>query len=191
MLTEIPLLSNVRVAAPCSAFWDEMQEVEGDRVRFCEGCQKRVYNLSAMGQAEAEGLLRKHEGRLCVRYYRRFDGTILTNDCPVGMKAMRALVLKRVGATASLCAVFCLAWATNVVRANQEAPIAGRIAIPVQVTPMMGDVVTPVPEVEVGKVMLGGMTPPGTTAEPKVVRPEMGEMTATPYGADEKSTPPK
>ena len=80
-----------------------MEPVQGERVRFCEGCQKRVYNLSAMGQAEAEGLLRRHEGHLCVRYYRRRDGTILTSDCPVGLQAARRLVLTRTGVSLGLC----------------------------------------------------------------------------------------
>ena len=71
MKTDIPLLQNVKVASPCRALWMEMIEVDGDRVRFCDSCRMNVYNLSAMGQAEAEGLLRRHEGRLCVRYFQR------------------------------------------------------------------------------------------------------------------------
>jgi len=67
MSSVIPLLSNVQVAAPCSALWNEMEAVDGDRVHFCGGCKKNVYNLSAMTQTDAEGLLRKHEGHLCVR----------------------------------------------------------------------------------------------------------------------------
>ena len=109
MRTEIPLLQNVRVAAPCHASWDDMTPVQGERVRICEGCQKRVYTLSAMGQAEAEGLLRSHEGHLCVRYYRRQDGTILSSDCPVGLRAARRLVLTRVGVSVGLCLLLSVA----------------------------------------------------------------------------------
>jgi hypothetical protein len=109
MKSAIPLLQNVRVAAPCHVSWDYMTEVEGDRVRFCRDCQKRVYNLSALSQAEAEGLLRQHEGNLCVRYYQRKDGTILTTDCPVGLKAMRALAFKRAQVSLAGCVLFCLA----------------------------------------------------------------------------------
>src|SRR5215467_1055233 len=102
MRTEIPLLQNVRVASPCPASWSEMTEVEGDRVRFCDSCKMNVYNLSAMGQAEAEGLLRRHEGRLCVRYFQRRDGTVLTKDCPVGRDAVRLMFLRRSLVTAAL-----------------------------------------------------------------------------------------
>src|SRR5436190_1125231 len=111
MRSEIPLLQNVRVASPCRASWDEMTPIDQDRVRFCSGCQKRVYNLSALCQAEAEGLLRAHEGHLCVRYYRRHDGTILTTDCPVGLRAARQLVLTRTRVSIGLCLMLCAAFA--------------------------------------------------------------------------------
>jgi len=42
-----------------------------------------------MTTQEAEDLLRRTEGRLCVRFYRRSDGTILTGNCPVGLRAIR------------------------------------------------------------------------------------------------------
>ncbi len=95
MSSVIPLLSNVKVAAPCSASWQSMEVVDGDRVHFCEACKKNVYNLSAMSQTQAEGLLRQHEGHLCIRYYRRTDGTILTQNCPVGQAALRMRLVAR------------------------------------------------------------------------------------------------
>ena len=48
-----------------------------------------------MTQTQAEGLLRKHEGHLCVRYYKRTDGTILTQNCPVGQAALRMKMIAR------------------------------------------------------------------------------------------------
>lgn len=87
MLRKNDLLSSVRIASPCSASWAEM---EGDeRVRHCSQCRLNVFNLSEMSAAEAESLLRKHAGRLCVRIYRRADGTVLTRDCPKGFAAVR------------------------------------------------------------------------------------------------------
>ena len=83
-------LANVRVASPCPANWDEM--VGDDRKRFCGQCKLNVYNLSGMGRDEAENLLLNAEGRLCVRFYRRADGTVLTQDCPVGWKALKRKV---------------------------------------------------------------------------------------------------
>lgn len=80
-------LSKVRVASPCPADWDSM--IGDERVRFCGQCELNVYNLSAMTKAQAENLIVRMEGRLCVRFYRRTDGSILTQDCPVGLRALR------------------------------------------------------------------------------------------------------
>jgi hypothetical protein len=80
-------LDHVTVAAPCSADWNEMAGDE--QVRFCSQCSLNVYNLSSMSTREAESLIARTEGRLCVRFYRRSDGTILTNNCPVGLRAIR------------------------------------------------------------------------------------------------------
>ncbi len=71
--------------------------MKGDgAVRHCERCALNVFNLSEMNQAEASELVAKSEGNICVRFYRRADGTMLTKDCPVGLAArtgrrMRAL----------------------------------------------------------------------------------------------------
>lgn len=78
-------LNSLSIASPCTANWNEMT---GDaRVRFCGQCQLNVYNLSDMTSQEANELLMAKEGRLCVRYYQRADGTIITQDCPVGIQA--------------------------------------------------------------------------------------------------------
>jgi hypothetical protein len=81
-------LDSLRVASPCSANWDAM-EGDDDRVRYCGKCEKNVYNLSAMPRAEAEELLRLHEGNLCARMYQRADGTLISTDCPVGARTKR------------------------------------------------------------------------------------------------------
>src|SRR5258707_11139447 len=93
-------LRNVKVANPCPADWDRM--IGDERARFCGQCELNVYNLSAMSTLEAESLIARTEGRLCVRYYRRRDGSIITEDCPVGLRRLqqRAARIKR--AVASL-----------------------------------------------------------------------------------------
>src|SRR5258708_4380153 len=77
----------IRVAAPCSAKWSEMSGDE--RSRHCALCKKNVYNLSDMSRRAAEALIREKEGNLCIRFYQRADGTILTDNCPVGLRAIR------------------------------------------------------------------------------------------------------
>lgn len=83
-------LSHVRISAPCRADWERMRGNE--RVRFCDGCSMNVYNLSNMTKKDAESLILSTEGRLCVRYYHRADGTILTGNCPVGLRALKRRV---------------------------------------------------------------------------------------------------
>lgn len=82
-----PPLEKIKVAAPCKAEWNWMYG--DDRVRFCGQCNQNVYNLSAMTREQAENLIIRTEGRLCVRFYRRKDGTILTKNCSVGLRAIK------------------------------------------------------------------------------------------------------
>ena len=93
-------LHTLKIASPCHADWDEMP---GDaQVRFCGGCRKNVYNLSEMTQDEAQALVNRLEGRLCVRFYTRADGTLLTRDCPVGLRAVRRKLFKKLSYAAAL-----------------------------------------------------------------------------------------
>lgn len=97
-------LDNVRVSAPCPADWNEMNGDE--RIRFCNQCQLNVYNLSEMTRQEAERLLREREGRLCVRFYRRADGTIITENCPKGLAALKRRVTRTATAVFSSVLAF-------------------------------------------------------------------------------------
>src|SRR5947209_1210082 len=91
------LLDRLYVANPCSADWNQM--VGNDQVRFCNQCNLNVYNISAMTQQQAEALILKTGGKSCVKLYRRADGTILTEDCPVGLRAVRKRVSRIASAT--------------------------------------------------------------------------------------------
>jgi len=100
-------LPNIHVASPCSARWQDMTGDE--RARFCGQCRKHVYDLSQMTTESAAELIREKEGKLCVRFYRRADGTILTADCPVGVAAimlrLKRLVAIGIGVIIPACAV--------------------------------------------------------------------------------------
>src|SRR5262245_42605944 len=85
-------LNRVMIAAPCSADWDQMYGFGNRKVKFCTHCNLNVYNLSEMTRSEAEALITSTESRLCVRFYRRTDGTILTQNCPVGLKRIKRRV---------------------------------------------------------------------------------------------------
>ncbi len=93
-------LDNIKIASPCSADWNAM--IGNERSRHCGDCKLNVYNLSGMTRFDAENLLLQAEGRVCVRYFRRADGTVLTKDCPVGWAAVKHRVSKTATAFASL-----------------------------------------------------------------------------------------
>ena len=96
-------LDGLTIASPCSVSWDSMKGDE--RVRACAQCRLNVYNLSELSRTEAENLIRQKEGRLCVRFFRRADGTILTKDCPVGLRAARFKLVRLTASAFALVAV--------------------------------------------------------------------------------------
>jgi hypothetical protein len=93
-------LKNLKVASPCSQDWNAMHG--SDRKRYCGECKLNVYNLSGMSRTEAENLITNAEGRLCVRFYQRADGSVLTQDCPVGWARVKQRTKAYVAALASL-----------------------------------------------------------------------------------------
>lgn len=93
-------LDNIKVASPCSQDWNAM--IGSERKRYCGECKLNVYNLSGMTRDEAENLIQNSEGRLCIRFFRREDGTVLTQDCPVGWRAVKVRATKMATAFASL-----------------------------------------------------------------------------------------
>lgn len=123
-----------------------------EKARFCGSCRKNVYNLSEMTRAEAEALILEKEGRLCVRFYQRSDGTVLTKDCPKGIRAVQkraALVWAAV-----LGAVLSVAGCKECFgECKKREPIMGDVPVkenptmgkPTQGEPTMG-IVAPMPE---------------------------------------------
>jgi hypothetical protein len=98
-------VDRIRIASPCHVGWERMAGDE--RVRFCEQCSLHVYNISALTSEQVKSLIASTEGRICARLYRRADGTVLTRDCPVGLKALKRRVSK--SAAAALTALLSLA----------------------------------------------------------------------------------
>jgi hypothetical protein len=105
------MLDRISIAAPCPADWDQMPGT--DQVRHCSQCNKNVYNLSAMTRRQAEALLRETEGQLCARLYRRADGTILTENCPVGLRVIGRRISRVAGAAMSAVAALTSATAAQ------------------------------------------------------------------------------
>ncbi|HEV7554675.1 MAG TPA: hypothetical protein VGO00_04415 [Kofleriaceae bacterium] len=161
----LPVLDNIRVAAPCAADWSKM--AGDDRVRHCGDCRKNVYNLSEMTRDEAQALLVAHEGKLCVRYYRRHDGTILTADCPVGTKRRRRRRIVALGVFAALASTV-FGFAAKRRGGHGRSEMGGAEAI--QGDPMPGRIgTTTMGEVDVGTHTMGlpMVTRPAPATAPK------------------------
>jgi len=130
-------LDNIRVASPCSANWDEM--FGDDRKRFCGDCKLNVYNLSNMTRRQAESLIISSEGRLCVRFFRRADGTVLTKNCPIGWAAVKQRVSRVATAVFSMIAgLFGGIFAFNLLESKSSYATMGSMAEPNRAA--MGDV---------------------------------------------------
>jgi hypothetical protein len=144
----LPLLDQVRVASPCTADWNEM--LGDERVRFCLSCEKNVFNLSSMTRDDAEDLLREKLGdEVCVRFYQRADGTILTQDCPTGVKKKRrkklALAVAGAGAMAAAAATMFM---KGTCTQGEYGPVAGAAVYEGEPRATMGEVEpAPVPSV--------------------------------------------
>jgi hypothetical protein len=93
----------IKIASPCKRDWSKMSGDE--KVRACGDCKMNVYNLSAMSEAEAQELVKQREGRVCVRFFMRPDGTAMTKDCPVGVSRARRTYAVALGAVAALIAM--------------------------------------------------------------------------------------
>lgn len=61
-----------------------------------------------MTTRDVEKLLAGTQGRICARLYKRFDGTVLTKDCPVGIRVIRRRVSRVAGACVTAVFSFCL-----------------------------------------------------------------------------------
>ncbi len=72
-------LDIIEVPIPCTVPWESMRG--GEQARFCGQCRQHVYQLSSMSKEEAEALIHQKEGKLCVRFFRRPDGSVVTRDC--------------------------------------------------------------------------------------------------------------
>ncbi len=157
-------LNNVKVASPCSQDWNEM--LGNERKRFCGDCKLNVYNLSGMTRDEAENLIMNAEGRLCVRFYKRADGSVITQDCPVGWAKVKQRTQVFVTAAASL--IFSFLGAIGLQTAvSQSKFLSSKLPIPF---------VTPTPEKTMGIMMPTPKhtpTPKPTPTEKEMI---MGEI---------------
>ena len=157
-------LDNIHIASPCPANWDEMF---GDgRKRFCGDCKLNVYNLSNMTRRDAENLLINSEGRLCVRFFRRADGTVLTKNCPVGWQAMKKRISRVATAAFSMVAgLFSGIFAFNILSGDSSYETINSMSVTENLVETKGDITiltteTPTPAEFQGRMEMGGAPSP-------------------------------
>ena len=180
--TNIPL-EVIDIANPCPAEWDAMRG--DDRVRFCKHCSLNVYNISGMTRADAEALVAEKEGRLCVRFYRREDGTVLTIDCENAWQRAAKRVRRLAGAAAAFAiwavvtplGLSRLATADSSVDCSKPATVQ-----PPAPRALMGDIAIPQPPQPPPQIM-GKIRPPATQQAKMgfVAQPVMGTPAPIPF----------
>lgn len=77
------------IARPCTESFAAMPG--DDKTRFCDKCQKHVYDLSARTEEEARALFREKRGeRTCVRFAKDASGHVLFAAALAATVAMTA-----------------------------------------------------------------------------------------------------
>ncbi len=166
MKQSLDVMPRVRIASPCPMRWEDL--VGDERVRHCDRCRLNVYNIVGLSAAEAGALIRSREGsRLCLRAYRRSDGTLTTRDCPAGLAAIRRRCSTWLAGAVALLAV-CLGALARTARPTDYwgEPLRLRAVEPLRALAdrlrppprplQLGDVCLPVPPITRGSSAVGG-----------------------------------
>jgi len=133
-------LDVIQVAEPCHESWERM--TGDDRVRFCQGCNKHVHNLSAMNRTDAERLVCESAGSLCVRFARAQDGQIQTLEYQPARGRRRGWRFWTAAGTAVAALVAGInGYVLARGRPAPPPPVMGAIAV----QPVMGKVAAPNP----------------------------------------------
>jgi hypothetical protein len=158
-------LDQIEIPVPCEVPWDSMAGDE--QVRHCGACRQSVYNVASLTRAEALRLLEARAGRVCLRIFRRPDGTVLTADCRDRLRAARKrglLVFAGVLVVvlwAQICAQVVGLIGLRRVLGGSVTGEPALVHVPV-LPPMMGAPVAPPPLVGkpvLGEPMMGGIAP--------------------------------
>jgi hypothetical protein len=119
-------INKLRVAAPCPVSWESMSGDE--KSRHCKMCDLNVYNVSEMTSAEVRNLIEKTEGRICGRLFLRADATVITKDCPVGLRAFYKRTARLAGAAlTTIFALFSFGFGQTKSENDKACKTAGKI----------------------------------------------------------------
>lgn len=160
-------LDNLTIASPCTADWNAM--TGDDRVRHCPQCKLNVYNLSELSRAQAERLLKDKEGKLCVQYFQRHDGTILTQNCPAALRRAQQAAQRLVAAIAALFGIVL----TGASGCLQDRRVRGSPTFPYtgQATQSRSQNLSPAPDTRAGFPVQPAATQPSITTQVLTAEP--------------------
>lgn len=108
------------IPAPCDADWDSM--AGNERVRFCDHCSLHVTNLSGLTRQEAINLVAQSEGRFCVRFVKRADGSVLGKQAPTKLHHIARRVSRIAAGAFTATLSLSSAAAHNSLTSNSVAP---------------------------------------------------------------------
>ncbi len=121
-----------------------------ERARFCGSCHKNVYDISQMTRAQAQQLIQEKEGNVCVRLYRRPDGTVITSDCPVGKREVARPMWWTLAGFVALMASGAAVWSQPANTENHVPTPATPLVDKARTWPLVGAVVNKVsPQIQV------------------------------------------
>jgi hypothetical protein len=121
-------INDLRIASPCPVGWERM--FGDERRRFCNLCNLDVYNISEMTGEQVRDLIMNTEGRICARLYHRTDGSVMTRDCPVGLRALKRRVCRAAGAAfAAILSMCSVAFAQSSSRKDQSCDHVSQLRI--------------------------------------------------------------
>jgi hypothetical protein len=81
LMDDLPyIMRAARIKSPCSVDWESMSG--DDRTRICGKCDLEVINTLLLSDEEVrQALSRVQRGeRVCMRFFRRADGTFITGN---------------------------------------------------------------------------------------------------------------
>src|SRR5262245_24744580 len=102
-------LDALALRSPCPVAWSSMAGDE--RVGHCKLCDLNVSSLDGLKRQDARHLIAKRDWRLCLRFHRRADGTLLTKDCA----PLRWARLRRIAAATAGCTLAFFGFASRLI----------------------------------------------------------------------------
>lgn len=86
-------MAEIKIASPCNVPLSEMED--RGNCFHCNSCKLNVYHFSNLTNAEIADLLNENNEKLCIGIFRREDGTMITKDCPLGLRDVGFIYRKR------------------------------------------------------------------------------------------------